>query len=147
MARRRIEVDVSAEHFFNVMVDYEKYPEFLPEFVEAEIIGESSEGRRVRFVRRFASISMRFTLDFLEEPYRRLSWKAAQSDKFDLLQGSCEIETLSPETLFIHLDLETRLKGPFPKFLCTKVAELGMPTMLGNFKRRAEYLAGLPVPG
>ncbi len=140
MARleRSIVVKTPRENLFEVITDFERYPEFLPEIKEVTILsarGSSYEVEfQVEFVRRFT-----YTLALKGEPPERLRWTMISGDfkKNDggwLLKARSDYET---EAIYdIDLDIGFRV----PATITKKITEFSLPATLKRFKERAEML-------
>jgi len=139
-ARRSIEVDVPPERFFEVVRDYGRYPEFLPEVKAVSVGPRSGDAVEVTY-RLDARIKLiEFTLLHVESAPSRIEWRLVRGDLMKRDEGRWTLEA-SPSggttaTYAIELELQPRV----PRGLEKALAEQGLPAMLANFKARAEAM-------
>ncbi|MBI4860691.1 MAG: hypothetical protein HY815_10590 [Candidatus Riflebacteria bacterium] len=76
--------NVSTKEFFEVIRDYERYPEFVENMTVAEVLKRSKKGARVRFVIKVIK-QIEYTIDTVE--HLRDSRRGAPSSQVS--SGSC----------------------------------------------------------
>ncbi len=143
MARviREKEMDVSQEALFGVIVDFEKYPEFITEVVAAKVMpGATKEKIRVQFelevVKRFA-----YTLEFKIDGKEEVSWKLVESNFFKTNEGAWKLTSLGKNKTEATYELEVGFGFLVPGWITKKLTETSLPTMLSNFETRAKKVA------
>jgi coenzyme Q-binding protein COQ10 len=139
-ARRSIDVDVPPERFFEVVRDYARYPEFLPEVKAVSVGPRTGDSVEVTY-RLDARIKLiEFTLLHVESAPSRIEWRLVRGDLMKRDEGRWTLEA-SPSggttaTYAIELELQPRV----PRGLEKALAEQGLPAFLANFKARAEAM-------
>jgi ribosome-associated toxin RatA of RatAB toxin-antitoxin module len=85
----------SPEQCFDVVADFERYPDWAADVKEVDILSRDSEGRPSEVAFRAAAFgrSTSYTLayDFADAP-RSLSWKIVSGDLTSMLDGSYSFE-------------------------------------------------------
>ena len=140
MARleRSIIVKTPRDHLFEVITDFERYPEFLPEIKDITIV--SSRGTRyevefqVEFVKRFT-----YTLQLSATPPEKLRWTMLSGD-FRKNEGGWLLKALSDYETEAIYDLDLDIGFHVPTTITRKVSEFSLPATLKRFKERAETL-------
>ena len=140
-ASRSIEIDVPPEAFVRVVLDYARYPEFVPE-VKAVRVGRR-EGTTVE-VTYWLDVKLKvfeFTLRHEVRGPALIEWQLIRGGEFMRKNhGAWTFERtpagLTRATYAIEIDFGPLVPGNFEKAL----AERGLPNMLANFKVRAEGL-------
>jgi ribosome-associated toxin RatA of RatAB toxin-antitoxin module len=139
-ARRSIDVDVPPERFFEVLRDYARYPEFLPEVKAVSVGPRTGDSVEVTY-RLDARIKLiEFTLLHVESAPSRIEWRLVRGDLMKRDEGRWTLEA-SPSggttaTYAIELELQPRV----PRGLEKALAAQAFPAMLANFKARAEAM-------
>jgi coenzyme Q-binding protein COQ10 len=141
-ARRSIEVDVTPERFFDVVRDYARYPEFLPE-VKAVSVGPRT-GNAVEVTYRLdARIKLiEFTLLHVETRPSRIDWRLVRGDLMKRDEGRWTLDPTPSGGTNATYAIELELLPRVPRGLEKALAEQGLPAMLANFKSRAESMRG-----
>jgi coenzyme Q-binding protein COQ10 len=139
-ARQSIEIDVPPERVFEVVRDYARYPEFLPE-VKAVSVGERS-GASVEVTYRLdARIKLiEFTLLHVERAPSRIDWRLVRGDLMKRDEGRWTLDPSPSGGTTATYAIELELLPRVPRGLEKALAEQGLPAMLANFKARAEAM-------
>jgi len=141
-AKVEVVVGVPPERFWDVLTDFEHYPEFLPELKEITVHAAAHDGYEVSHT--VALIKrIQYRLKFRADPPRGLTWELVESN---LLKKNSGAWTLRPEgaagqstRATYEVDLEV---GQYvPKAIVTKLITVSLPRMLAQFKERAESMA------
>ena len=137
-ARQSIDIDVPPEQVFEVVRDYARYPEFLPE-VKAVRVGQRS-GASVEVTYRLdARIKLiEFTLLHLERAPSRIEWRLVRGDLMKRDEGRWTLDPSPSGGTTATYAIELELLPRVPRALEKALAEQGLPAMLANFKARAE---------
>ncbi|MFH1157817.1 MAG: type II toxin-antitoxin system RatA family toxin [Pseudomonadota bacterium] len=134
-------VPYSATQMFNLVIDVEKYPDFLPWCLDARILNSSKNDLDAdmtvgyKVFRETFSSHVHFTrfreieIDYLKGPMRHLHTKWAFRN---LEKGRCRID------FYIDFSLKTRL---FEK-LVNRFFHKALVTMVNAFELRAAFLYG-----
>lgn len=141
-AQRAIEIDVPPERFVEVLQDYARYPEFLPE-VKAVRVGERrGEAVLVTYWLDARIKLLELTLQHERRGPHEIAWKLVRGEMMQLDQGSWTLRETERGGTHATYTIELRMTGHVPQTLERALGEQGLPRMLAHFKARAETLFG-----
>lgn len=150
---RSIQVNCDPETLYRVLMDCERYPEFVAEIKKVEVIrrqtwgacagnGKPSQGAREEIwtkqeARFFKPI--RYLLHIVGEPFHRISWQEIRGiSKYN--EGSWILRSLSNGLTEVDYNI-TMEKGVFiPNLVVHCAIKWALPNLLQSFKRRAEAI-------
>ena len=137
---RNKQMAVSRGALFQVITDFEKYPEFLPEVVGVQReSGGSSTSPLVTFeleiVKRF-----RYTLEFAILGQGEVKWQLRSSDFFKTNQGKWVLREIDSSTTDVQYEIEVEFGFLVPGWISRKLTEVSLPKMLDAFEERANKL-------
>lgn len=140
-ATERMIVRASPEQCFEVVVDFERYPEWAADIKQVEITERDSEGRPAVVAFRAAAFgrSTSYTLfyDYTGAP-QELTWVQTRGDLTSRLDGAYVFEpTVDGDTEVVYR-LVVELKVPIPGFVKRRAEGRIMQTALKNLKARVE---------
>jgi coenzyme Q-binding protein COQ10 len=140
-ASRSVTVEVPPEKLFDVIVDYERYPEFLPEVKGAKVEGGQGAIKEVSYRVDIKAKVISYTLKHTAERPNKLSWTMV---KGEMMKGNDGAWTLKPGarpgTTDATYTIDLKLSSLVPGFVEKALAEQSLPGLLANFKARAEKL-------
>ena len=142
-AERSIVIDAPPEKVFAVIVDYEKYPEFLPEVKKVKVEFGSGNVKEVTYTVDIKAKVITYTLKHTAERPNKLAWTMI---KGEMMKGNDGAWTLKPGaqpgTTEATYTIDLKLSSLVPGFIEKALAEQSLPGLLANFKARAEKLHG-----
>jgi ribosome-associated toxin RatA of RatAB toxin-antitoxin module len=138
-ARKSIDVAVPPERFFEVLRDYPRYPEFLPDVKEVRVGPRAGDSIEVTYRVDAKVAVIEFTLLHVEQPPLRTDWRLVRGDVIRRDEGSWLLEATRSGTRATY-SIELELGAPLTATLERALAERGLPGMLKSFKVRAEQL-------
>lgn len=142
-ASKTVTVNVSPEKLFDVISDYEKYPEFLPEVKKVKVEGGQGSIKEVTYTVDIKAKVINYTLKHTAERPAKLSWTMV---KGEMMKGNDGAWTLKPGaqpgTTEATYTIDLKLSSLVPGFIEKALAEQQLPGLLSNFKARAEKLHG-----
>jgi ribosome-associated toxin RatA of RatAB toxin-antitoxin module len=134
-------VNVPPEKLFDVIADYEKYPEFLPEVKKVKIQAGQGSIKEVTYEVDIKAKVITYTLKHTAERPSKLSWTMI---KGEMMKGNDGAWTLKPGaqpgTTDATYTIDLKLSSLVPAFIEKALAEQSLPGLLANFKARAEKL-------
>jgi len=140
-ASRSVTVNVPPEKLFDVITDYEKYPEFLPEVKKVKLEGGQGAIKEVTYQVDIKAKVFTYTLKHTAERPTKLSWTMV---KGEMMKGNDGAWTLKPGaqpgTTDATYAIDLKLSSLVPGFIEKALAEQSLPGLLANFKARAEKL-------
>lgn len=128
------------QEFFNIIVDFEKYPEFLPEVKECKVIQDQGNKKLVEFqISLIKNFSYRLWMN-VDAP-KKLSWSFDSGDLFKISNGHWELEDLGGKTkanYWVEAKFKVFVPGPIAKTL----VNVNLPNMMNAYRKRVEKLYG-----
>jgi len=141
-AERTIEINAPIDVVYGVIVDYEKYPQFLSDVTAVRVL-ERGDG----FTRMEQTISMMkevtMTLRLTETPSSSVTWVTEGGSRFlKKNDGRWHLEDLGGGRTRATYGLDVEVGGIWvPKKMIDKMTGGTLPKTLDAFKARAESLA------
>jgi ribosome-associated toxin RatA of RatAB toxin-antitoxin module len=139
-ANERISVAATPQRCYEVVIDFERYPEWARDVKQATILGRDDDGRGSQVEYRAAGLgkSFHYTLlyDYSDAP-DLLSWKLVEGDMLRRLDGSYRFEPEGDGTK-VHYELTVDLSAPLPGLIKRRAAGMIMGTALRELKKEIE---------
>ena len=130
----------SNEQFFNIISDYEKYPEFLSEVKSCKILETKGNRKLVEF-----NVSMLKTFTYrlwvTEEKNKHMSWTLDSGDIFKTSVGSWDLEETGGKTkakYAVDATFKVFVPGPIAKAL----VNVNLPNMMKAYHERIKLKYG-----
>ena len=140
-ASRSVIVNVPPEKLFDVIVDYEKYPEFLPEVKKVKVDAGQGSIKEVTYTVDIKAKVITYTLRHTAEPPSKLSWTMIKGEMMKGNDGTWALKPgTQPGTTEATYTIDLKLSSLVPGFIEKALAEQSLPGLLANFKGRAEKL-------
>ena len=139
-AEKSIVIEAPIEKAFEVIADYEKYPEFLPEVKSAKVGFGSGSIKEVTYQVDIKAKVISYTLKHTAERPRRLAWTMIKGEMMKGNDGSWTLEPDGKGGTNATYSIDLKLSSLVPSFIEKALAEQSLPTLLANFKKRAESL-------
>ncbi|MFW7381906.1 MAG: type II toxin-antitoxin system RatA family toxin [Oligoflexus sp.] len=131
--------DISAEKYYQALVDYESYPKLLAEVSSLDILENNEKGALIRYnIQIVKTIS--YTLKMTHHRPNRLAWTLDSGSIFKVNNGSWDIEELGPNKCKVRYQLEVGLKIFAPKTITNKLVAVNLPRMMQTFYEHAMSL-------
>lgn len=130
---------------YQVILDYERYPEWAADIKEARILTYDDEGRGSEVEFRAAAMgrssTYRLRYNYGSNPLR-LSWRLIEGDIERVLDGEYVFEAIpdDPDATAVTYDLTVELKVPLPGFVRRRAEAKLIHTALDDLRLRAEAL-------
>ena len=139
-ASTTVDIDVSPEKMLSVITDFAAYPSFIPEMKEADIVKSADDTWDVCF-KIHVIRSLEYTLRLVQRSPTHIEWSLV-SGVFKSNNGSWKLVPIrdgAGTRATYSVDISV---GMFiPKTVVKNLVGKSLPSMLGQFKRRAESLA------
>ena len=136
-ATRSIVIDVPPEKLFDVIVDYDRYPEFLPEVKEARSKERKGNAVDVDYVADIVK-RIRYTLHHVEERPRTVRWTFVKGDLMRDNHGSWTLEPTHDGKTRATYTIEVGVGPLVPRSIVNMLVDQSLPKLLEAFKKRAE---------
>ena len=140
-ASKTVTVNVSPEKLFDVISDYEKYPEFLPEVKKVKVEGGQGSIKEVTYTVDIKAKVISYTLKHTAERPAKVSWTMVKGEMMKGNDGAWTLKAgAQPGTTDATYTIDLKLSSLVPGFIERALAEQQLPGLLANFKARAEKL-------
>jgi ribosome-associated toxin RatA of RatAB toxin-antitoxin module len=140
-ASRSVTVNVPPEKLFDVIIDYEKYPEFLPEVKKVKVDAGQGAIKEVTYTVDIKAKVITYTLKHTAEKPTKCSWTMIKGEMMKGNDGSWTLKPgAQPNTTDATYTIDLKLSALVPGFIEKVLAEQNLPGLLANFKKRAESL-------
>jgi hypothetical protein len=139
-ATERLKIQAPPERCLEVVLDFERYPEWAADVKEATVLERDDDGRGTRVAYRVAAMgrSARYTLayDYSGMP-REISWRLLESDIMRRLDGHYVFDPSGEDTEVLY-ELTIELVLPLPGFVKRRAEGKIIGTALRELKRHVE---------
>ena len=139
-AVEHIVMNAPIEKVFSVIVDYNKYPEFLSDMKDVVTLSRQDGVAVVRFDLELI-MKVSYTLRLVEDSPTKVRWTLEQAKVLSENTGGWLLESLGEGQTRATYDLEVKLRGLIPKSVSTKLLGTTLPETLQRFKTRAERMS------
>ena len=136
-ATRSVIIDAPADRVFDVIVDYDRYADFLPEVKEVR-----SADRRGNEVDVHYGIDLvkriHYTLHMIEDRPRSVRWSFVRGELMRDNKGSWTLEPTPDGKTRATYAIEVGVGPLVPRSIVNALVDQSLPKMLEAFKKRAE---------
>jgi coenzyme Q-binding protein COQ10 len=136
-ATRSIVINAPVEKVFDVIVQYDKYPQFLPEVKEVRTSDRKGNELHVHY-KVDVMKTIKYSIRVKEERPTRMSWSFIEGEFMKDNKGSWVLEPAGEGKTKATYTVEMALGALVPKTIVNALVETSLPKMLDAFKRRAE---------
>jgi ribosome-associated toxin RatA of RatAB toxin-antitoxin module len=140
-AEKSIVIEAPIEKAFEVIADYEKYPEFLPEVKKAKIERAQGNVTQVTYTVDIKAKLITYTLEHTARPPDQLIWTMLRGEMMKANDGAWVLKTVPSGTEATYR-IDLKLGALVPSMIERLLAEQSLPGLLQNFKKRIEGLHG-----
>ena len=136
-ARRTEVFDVPVEAFYETVIAYDEYPEFVPALREVEIFKQTKTKAHVAFTANSPLGAVHYTVNLKQKPNREVTWTLEESNVFRKMEGGWELLETEDGGVEVTYHVLAVPKVPAPGPLVRSLASRGLPKMLRSFRDRA----------
>ncbi len=141
-AQRTIVIDVSADKLYDVINDFEKYAEFLPEVKKISVAAGPGDAKDVTYTIDIKAKTISYTLRHTGTKPSKAAWSFTKGEMMKSNEGHWALKDLGNGKTEATYNIDLKLSAFVPGFIEKALAEQGLPDLLSNFKKRAEKLHG-----
>jgi coenzyme Q-binding protein COQ10 len=139
---REVLVDAAIEKFFDIVVDYERYPEFVPG-VRACKVSDVGGEKLVSYELDLGVKRIRYVLRMAEKRPTSVSWSLVSGDMMKVSNGSWALAAEGGKTRAVYgVDIQIARPPLVPQAIVDRVGDeltrIQLPKTLEAFKARAE---------
>ncbi|MCE2524386.1 MAG: SRPBCC family protein [Acidimicrobiia bacterium] len=149
---RQILVNASPADCFDVVIDFERYPQWAPDIKEARVLRRDDNGHGGLVAFRAAAMgrSVTYTLKYFygSNPLR-VAWRLVKGDQVRHIDGEYELAPSSDDggKTLITYSIAAEPAVPLPGFVKRRAASRIMQTALDQLRRRVESVVAGKAPG
>jgi ribosome-associated toxin RatA of RatAB toxin-antitoxin module len=142
LVSQEVVIDANVEDFFDVVVDYPRYPEFVPGIKACRVLEVGGE-KHVEYDLDLGLRRIRYVLRHEEERPRRVSWSLVSGEILKVSNGSWDLSAEGQKTRARYsVDIQISRPPLVPQALLDKMSDqmtrVQLPRTLEAFKARAE---------
>jgi len=127
---------IDPNKLFDVIVDYDSYPEFVDGCDEIEVLERTDTGAKVRYhinlIKEFT-----YTLKMTHEKPNKVTWEFLEGDLFKENRGGWELKDLGNGETEVTYAMDVKLKLMAPKMMLNKLVAHNLPAMMKAYRDRA----------
>lgn len=134
-----IDIDAALGTVYDVVGDFESYPEWLDEFKSAEVLATLDDGwaEKVRYELSTMGITLKMTLAYTYTD-TRVEWVLEEGDMMSKNDGAYDMVDNGDGTTTLTYDLTVQTSVPLPGMVRKRIAKKTVTDSLNAIKKRAE---------
>lgn len=136
-ATRSIVINAPIEKVFEVIADYEKYPEFLTEVKGITVKNRKGNECDVHYEADIVK-TIKYALHLKEEKPNKVSWTFLSGEFMKDNKGGWVLESEGPNQTKATYNIEVTVGMLVPKSILNVLVDSQLPKMMEAFKARAE---------
>ena len=137
-AEKTVIMQASADKIYQVLKDFESYPEFMDGVSSVSIVSEDGDTTRVQYNLNLIK-KITYTLDITCQENQSLKWQFVEGDLFSINNGSWTLKDQgdgSTEVTYqVEVDIKVKMIGS--GMIVKKLTEVQLPSMLKAVEERA----------
>lgn len=130
----------SVEEFFNIVSDYEKYSEFLPEVKSVKITKNDSSGKEMEYHVSLIK-TIKYKLKVKEVPNQSVNFEFISGDVFKTMKGSWKLADQGGKCA-VEYNVEATFGMLVPESMAKTLVAANLPLMMANFRKRVKEIYG-----
>jgi coenzyme Q-binding protein COQ10 len=130
----------TAEEFFKVVADYEKYPEFLTGVSSVKITKNDGTTKEMEYAVSIVK-SFKYKLKVTEISPTSVVFTFLSGEMFKTMKGSWTIKP-EGEKCKVDYSVDATFGMLVPSFMADQVVKINLPIMVQNFKTRIKKIYG-----
>lgn len=131
-------MDVSLDALWDVITDYEAYPEFVEGLESLEITKKEGKSTYANYVVSMFGKKVRYTLKHTESPKKGLKWTMTEGEFFKSNDGSWELEAEGDDQVKATYTVDVGFPLLVPKAIVNTLTGTQLPTMMKAFEEQAK---------
>jgi len=131
--------DCRPEQLYDILTDYEKYPEFLSEVKSCKVIAQEGDKPIVEYeVSIIKTIRYRLKMDQVRPA--RVAWSFVDGDMFKANSGAWELRDLGNGKTEVKYSIEVKFNMFVPGMIEKQLVKVNIPGMMAAYKKRVKVL-------
>lgn len=142
LVSQEVVVDAPIDHLYDIIVDYARYPEFVPGIKACRVVSTRPE-KHVEYELDLGVKRLRYTLRHTEERPHKVTWSLVSGEMMKVSNGSWELTAEGDKTR-ARYSVEIQIAKPplVPQVVLDRMSDemnrVALPRNLTAFKARAE---------
>lgn len=136
-ASRTEVVDVDINKLYDVLVDYEKYPEFVDGVSAIKVLSKNESSAKVEYSLNMIK-SFKYIINLKQERPHHISWTLDSGDLFKKNNGEWKLKDLGGGKTEVTYSLDLDFKMFAPSSILSALTEKNLPSMMNSFFKRAK---------
>lgn len=132
--------DCTPQQFFNLITDYESYPEFLSEVQECQVLTEQDGVKKVSYQVSVMK-TFQYTNEHIEKAPNQVQWTFQSGDLFKTMHGHWLLSEEGGKTKAEYF-VEATFGRFVPKMMTKTVLSVNLPAMMKAYHQRVKELYG-----
>ncbi len=128
------------EEFYQIVADYEKYSEFLPEVKSVKVSTKAGGSKEAEY-----SVSLiktfKYKVKITEKPNETVNFVFTEGDVFKTMRGSWKFKDKGGKCA-VDYEVEATFGMFVPGPMAKTLVSVNLPIMMANFKKRVKELYG-----
>lgn len=141
IVNQRALLPYSAKQMYELVNDYERYPEFVPGCIAGRTLTQRIEEVTAELVIAKAGIRQQLTTRNTMQPYSSIKMQLVNGP-FKFLQGEWKFEEMDEQSCMISLNLSFEFSNPVIAFAFGQIFLHLTNKMIESFKQRAKEVYG-----
>ena len=129
--------DVAIEDFYNVIIDYASYPDFVDGVDDVDVLEQDDDGARVKYSLNLIK-EFTYIMKLKHEKPNRVSWELESGDLFKKSSGSWNMTDLGNGKVEVEYSIDVELKVFAPKMIMKKLVSSNLPKMMKSYAIKAQ---------
>ncbi len=140
--KKQVVIDAPVERFYDIVVDYERYPEFVPGIRACRVRATTPE-KQVEYELDLGIKRIRYVLRHDERRPSRVAWSLVSGEAMRVSNGSWDLGDADGKTLARYtVEIQIAKLPLVPQALVDRISDemtrVNLPRTLDAFKVRAE---------
>ncbi|MFH1831063.1 MAG: SRPBCC family protein [Pseudomonadota bacterium] len=132
-----IAIRASKQRVYDVVSDFGRYPEFLPEVEKVKVISKTKTRAKAAFTVNMVK-KINYTLDFKLSPPNSITWTLVEGEFMESNNGSWAFTSLDKNLTDVVFSIDIGFPFWVPQTLAEGAINSSMPGMIKNIKLEAE---------
>ncbi|KFA88537.1 type II toxin-antitoxin system RatA family toxin [Archangium violaceum] len=137
-ASRSIVVNAPPEKVYDIVTNYDRYPEWLDEVKKIRTSDRKGDEVKVHYEVDFKIKTIRYTILAREEKPKRMSWSFVEGEVMKDNKGSWVLEPEGEGRTKVTYSVDVAVGPLVPKAILNALVDQSLPKMLDALKRRSE---------
>lgn len=129
--------DAPIEKIYDVLIDYNSYPEFVTGVDEIEVLSQDESSARVKYSLNIIK-KVSYILSMKQKRPESINWTLESGDLFKQNDGSWFLKDLGDGKTEVTYGLEVNIKGFVPKSIVSALTTKNLPAMMEAFEKRVK---------